>query len=117
MNFLTASAWVIQKADQRDNNGIWVDIFPFQPTCVKDDKWIFKPNFSLEYNDAAMPCTPNGPNYVMDEVTWSFADNESKLTIENETYLIERLDATSLVIFFSESVGGSVSETRITFRH
>ena len=117
MDFLTASAWVIQKGEERDNNDPWIDVFPFQAACIKDDKWIFKSNFSLEYNDAANPCSPNIPNQVLDEVTWSFADNESKLIIDGITYLIEQLDANSLIIFTSTTTGGGVSEARITFGH
>lgn len=117
MELLTQSPWVIQKAEEKTGNNPWVDAFPFWQACEKDDKWIFKTDFSLEMNDSSMPCGANSPNQIIDIVTWSFESNETKLMIDGMLSDIEVLNETSLIISASETIAGTTYYSRLTFGH
>ena len=114
---LTAREWVIQKFEEREITTPWADVFPFWSACEKDNKWIFKPDFGMELSESAIACSGSTPNAILDEVNWAFAENETKITIENNTYLIERLDETALIITISQVVNGITLQERITYEH
>ena len=114
---LTRNSWVIEKAEEKDGANSWVDTFPYWQACKKDDKWIFRSNFSMELNEAANACSGQVPNQILDIVTWAFAQNETKIRIEDVTFLIETLDENKLIISTSELSGGIQYQTKITFGH
>lgn len=117
MELLTRNDWVIQKAEEKTGNNPWIDAFPFWQACEKDDRWKFKPDFSLEINESTMPCGTNTPNQVLDIVLWSFENNETKLMIDGMFSDIEVLNETSLIISASETIGGTTFYSRLTFGH
>jgi hypothetical protein len=53
----------------------------------------------------------------MDTTTWAFVEGESKLKIENDTFTIEQLDGSTLVVSYTETVGGITSYTKVTLGH
>ncbi|HYC28149.1 MAG TPA: hypothetical protein VEB42_05020 [Chitinophagaceae bacterium] len=114
---ITASSWVIQKFEEKANNDPWTDNFPYFDECSKDDKWIFNKDLSLDMTEGANACTGNSSNEVLDSTTWMFMDNESKLMIENDTFVIEKLDENNLVISYSETTGGATYYTKVTLGH
>jgi hypothetical protein len=114
---LTSKAWVVVKAEEKSHTNPWVDVFPAWLPCEKDDKWIFKTDLSLEYNDAANPCSGNPPNHIIDIVTWAFAENETKLVIDGITLLIEKLENNTLILSSSETIGGIIHQSKVTLGH
>ena len=116
-SLLTDKSWIIQKAEEKDNNDPWIDVFPFWAACEQDNTWTFKTDMSLEYNESANACSPNSPNHVLDVVTWAFNSDESQLIVEDLTYKIEQLDVNTLVVSITETMGPVTSSRRITFKH
>jgi hypothetical protein len=114
---LTASSWVIVKFEEKENSSPWTDNFPSFDACSKDDKWIFKTNMSVDLTEGATACSGNSANEVLDSTTWAFVDNETKLKIENDTFTIDQLTESALVISYSESAGGMTFYTKITMGH
>ena len=114
---LTVKSWIVQKAEEKDNNDPWVDVFPYWAACEQDNTWNFKSDMSLEYNEAMTACSPNSPNQVLDIVTWAFNSNESQLIVEDLTYTIEQLDLNTLVVSITKTIGSVTSSRRITFKH
>jgi hypothetical protein len=117
LELLTRQDWKILKAEEKTGNNPWVDAFPYWQACEKDDRWKFKSDFSLEMNESTMPCGTNSPNQIIDIVTWSFQNNETKLLIDGTLSDIEVLNETSLIISASETIGGTTYYSRLTFGH
>jgi hypothetical protein len=117
MELLTQSPWVIVKYEEKVNNGSWQNTFPGFDACSKDDKWIFKTDLSVDFTEGNTACFGNTPNEVLDTVTWAFLDGESKLKIEDDTFIIEQLDATTLIFSISETISGDTYYTRVTMGH
>jgi hypothetical protein len=116
-DLLTGGAWIVQKAEENDNNGPFTDVFTLWASCDKDNTWHFKPDFSLVYNEGAMACGSNTSNQVLDIVTWVFAENESQIIADGITYSIGQLDANTLIISETEIAGAVTASRRTTFRH
>lgn len=116
-DLLTSRPWVIQKVEEKTNANPWGDSFPSWQACKKDDKWIFKTDFSLEYNEAANACSGSSPNLVLDIVTWAFSETETKLAIDGVIMTIEQLNDSMLIISASEVISGVTHQTRITLGH
>lgn len=114
---LTNREWVIQKYEEKEGSNPWINVFAYWSPCEKDNKWKFKPNFSMELNESAIACSGSTPDAVLDEVTWSFTENETKITIETNTYTIETLDETAFIIIFTKMISGITYQTKITFEH
>jgi len=114
---LTASSWMIVKFEEKENNGAWQNTFPLFDACSQDDRWIFKTNLSLDLTEGATACTGNSPNEVLDTTTWAFLENESKLQIETDAFVIEQLDESTMVISITESAGGVTYATKVTMGH
>lgn len=114
---LTARPWIVQKAEEKDPVTPWTDVFPLWAACDKDNTWRFKDDMSLEYNESFLACSPHFPNQVLDLVSWSFADNETKLIADGITYSIEQLDMNTLILFETTTIGGITSSKRISFNH
>lgn len=114
---LTKSAWMIVKYEEKENNGPWINTFPGFDACSKDDQWIFKTNFSVDYTEGTVACSGNTSNEVLDTTTWAFLEGESKLKIENDIFTIEQLDATTFVFSITETTGGITSYTKVTMGH
>ena len=114
---LTDRTWKVQKAEEKDNNDPWIDVYPYWAACDQDNLWVFKTDMSLEYNEAAVACSPNSPNQVLDVVTWAFTSDESQLIVEGLSYKIEQLDENTLVVSASETMGPVTSYSKVTFKH
>lgn len=116
-DLLTAKPWVIQKNETRENGGPWINVWPFEPACEQDDKWIFSNNMSVTLNTSALACSGELPNNNYDVLRWSFSNNETELVIDGITSKIVQLDENQLVIYASQTVGGDFVENRITYGH
>jgi hypothetical protein len=117
LDLLTANPWVIVKFEEKENNGPWTNTFPLVDACSRDDKWIFKTNFSVDLTEGLTACTGNAPNEVLESTTWAFVESEAKLKIEDDVFVIEQLDASTMIISISESAGGVTYSTKVTMGH
>lgn len=114
---LTKSAWVMVKYEEKANSGTWQDTFPGFDACSKDDKWIFKSNFSIDLTEGNTACSGNTANQVLDSTTWAFLENETKLQVEQDIFNIDQLDENTLIISYSETSSGVTYYTRVTLSH
>ena len=71
----------------------------------------------MELSEGANPCGTGTPNQIIDILTWSFYDNETKIIIENDTLTITQLDLNTLVLSSVNQFGSSVLQSRITYGH
>lgn len=117
-DLLTSKAWVIQKNElQQQPTDPWIDFWPFEPACERDNKWIFKKDLSLELNESVLPCNGNQANEVLDVLRWAFVNNEKEIDIDNVVFKIELLNENSLILSRSESISGMVSSLKMTYGH
>lgn len=114
---LTQTPWVMVKYEEKEGNGAWEDRFPENDECSKDDKWIFKTNFTVDITEGNNACTGSTPNEVLESASWSFVDGESKLQVAGQTANIDQLDGNTLIISFSENLGGITYYTKVTLAH
>lgn len=115
MSLLTDRAWVVTRFEERDAYDPWTNTYLYWDECEKDDLWIFRSDYSLEMNESYLSCGYNPPHSVLDEISWYFADNETKIIIDGVSYRIERLDAGTLIL--STTSPNLAYETRVTFKH
>lgn len=114
LSLLTAAPWVMSK-NEMTYNGITTDILPFQDPCERDDRWIFKTNRSLELNEGPSACDLSMPPYsIIDELRWTFTDNEAGIIIDGQQLVIDQLNQGSLQLSVSDPVAGSM---RLSFVH
>ena len=114
---LTAKAWVILKLEEKEGSGNWQDYFFLVEDCSKDDTWEFNTDKSLDLTEGNTACSGYSPNEIYDSTTWDFVDNESKLRIEDDVLLIEKLDESTLIISVQETSGGVTTYSKITMGH
>ncbi|HSK12861.1 MAG TPA: lipocalin family protein [Phnomibacter sp.] len=113
---LTQKAWMIEKYEEKVGSNAWVDEFPGTDACTKDDQYIFRANNTYEFNEGATKCDAADPQ-VFGSGNWSFKENETVLSLDSEDFKLDRLDGTNLVISAEETIGGTLYQIRITFRH
>lgn len=113
---LTQKTWLIQKFEEKAGSANWTDDFPSWDACSKDDQYIFRANNTYEFNEGATKCDPNDPQ-IFATGAWTFLENETKIRIGTDDFRIEQLDNSSLILSAQETVGGTLYQIRITFRH
>jgi hypothetical protein len=112
-DLLTQSPWVISKYEGKADMGVWTDYWQIEPPCEQDNKWIFKKNRSLEYNESSLACDGGTPNEILDIYNWNFLNNEATLQFDVFEFTIDKLDENELIISKSSAWG----EVRYTYRH
>ena len=112
---LTQKAW-IQSNQEIGIGGNWeVDPeFASLEACEKDDQIIFKTSKSIEVNEGTLKCEE--ATQVGTVGMWNLTDNDTKLTLNEETGSITQLDENVLIItgMADESTNANY---RITFKH
>lgn len=114
---LTAKEWIVEKIEERENQSAWEDIFPQFAPCLKDNRFKFKTNFTVEYNEGPVACAPNLPNQILETETWKFNTDETILITGGYENKILQLDANKLVVLTVETAGGITIETKTTYGH
>lgn len=112
---LTAKEWVVEKLEERENQGPWEDVFPFFEPCLKDNRFKFRTDFKVEYSEGPVACVPNSPNQVLETQKWSFNSDETVLITGGVENKILQLDTNKLVVLTVETSGGITTETRATY--
>lgn len=113
---LTQKEWLISKFEEKLNTSAYVDDFPNWTDCDKDDKYVFNTNNIVEVNEGATKCNTSDPQ-IISTSAWAFTVNETKITMNGDTYTIDQLDETTLVISGSLTVGTDTYYQRVSFRH
>ena len=111
-SLLTTGTWAMTAAvTDDDGDGIFeTDEFAAFDACFTDNIWTFNSNGSAVVDEGSTKCDPADPQ--VETGNWQMTNNETNLTIAGETYLIEQLDANTLILKLSH---GSNSSSRITF--
>lgn len=115
-SLLTAKAWKFIKIETKTDNLPWFDEIPFMPACERDDELLFKTDGSCLYSEGATKCNPMDSD-IIDEVRWSFVDNETKIDFDGGVFVIEKLDHTQFIISATETTGSHTSYVKYTLEH
>lgn len=89
-----------------------IDLYAQMPACEKDN--ILKVSSNGTYISDEGPTKCNAADPQTENGTWTFSSNETKLTIDTETFDIVSLSATSLVLtqaVAADPVGGTPAGT------
>ncbi len=118
MDLLTASAWKITDIQYKSGTGAWQSdpSFATSPTCQKDDQLVFKANNTYEFNEGPSKCTASDPQ-IFDTGAWAFQDNETKLLWGSDSFSIDELTETSLIISITDATTTPTLSYRIIFAH
>lgn len=103
MELITQSAWKLQTVGiDNDKNGT-VDLEDAIDACTKDDLTTFATNGTGVVDEGATKCDPLDPQTT--NFTWSFANNETELVYDGDTYKIFSLDESFIKIYFEGDLG------------
>lgn len=93
---LTSGTWKITSMmEDADGNGSYeTEFFTALPACYQDNYYIFKTSGQTELNEGASKCDPADPQ--IETGTWQFSQNETRLTIDGDEYIIDALTNTTL---------------------
>lgn len=80
------------------------ELFDFFEPCSKDDLLIFAANGTVTFDEGASKCNSDDPQ-IIDQSTWKFIDNETKVVIGTGAYAdtvqLTELSSTILKLNFS----------------
>lgn len=101
-------------------NGATQSIFSQQSVCDADDIYAFTANGSLTINEGATKCDPADPD-VKGTGTWAFGTNNTTLAISDnvngtQTFNIEKLSTTELVISDTATISGLLTKGTLYFK-
>lgn len=84
-----------------------VDLYAQLQACEKDNIIKVQSNGTYTLDEGATKCNPTDPQ-IVETGNWSFASNETKLTIMGETFDIVSLSATTLTLKQDVAAGGGL---------
>ena len=90
-----------------------VDILGQVPACEKDNILKVQSNGTYTEDEGPTKCSPTDPQ-IASTGTWSFSNNDTKLTIIGETFDIVSLTATTLTLKRDVAAGGGLPAGTIT---
>lgn len=110
---LTANNWVMTALVASTPGENDKDLFSILPDCIKDDFIKYNSNFTILFDDGATKCDPSDPQTT--NGVWSFNSDETILTMDGEPQKIETLNATVLILSYTEDVGGKTKTYTTTY--
>jgi hypothetical protein len=81
--------------------------------CERDDLLVLRTNMTYEENEGASKCDPAHPQ-IIDEGTWAWQENETKVAIDGMVGTIVQLDDNTLQVTTPLS---STTSLRVTYSH
>lgn len=90
----SSKEWLIQ--DYVDVGVNWSS----QPTCVRDDAWVFFSNGDMQQNEGISKCAPGDPQIYVNGL-WQLNESTNILTLIRDTtmsWTVDQLTANTLVI-------------------
>lgn len=111
-DMLTSGSWKITAAvTDSDGDGTYeTNEFTDFPSCLTDNIWTFNTNGSAAMDEGPTKCDP--ADSQVQTSSWQLTNNETNLSFEGDTYLVEQLDANTLILKLSF---GSNSSSKVTF--
>jgi hypothetical protein len=111
-DLLTSGTWAMTAAvSDDDGDGTFeTNEFADFESCFTDNIWTFNSNGSAAVDEGPTKCDPADSQVVT--ANWQMTNNETNLTLDGDTYLIEQLDATTLILKMSY---GFNSSSKVTF--
>ena len=114
---ITERDWRASKIEEKENSNPWINQLDGQAVCVTDDRYIFRTNNTYEINEGPTKCNP-ADDQIYDTGSWSLGDNETKfIWLFGVAFTIDKLDESTLIISYSQTVGGDTQSIRFTFVH
>lgn len=97
---LTQTAWKYELHGLDENNNGVIDASENDmPYCQSDDVFNFSSNGTGVYLSGDLQCAPDDSTT---NFTWSFANNETQLTIFTFTQTISKLDDNTLEVYYED---------------
>lgn len=113
---LTKSNWILTNNETKVGaGGTWGSNYQGIYDCKKDDLLKFNTDKAGVADEGATKCNTTDPQSV--PFSWTFGDNETKLTFQNFTASIDVLTETSLVITYTDNYFTPARYNRLSFRH
>lgn len=91
------------------------NVFPVEEPCIKDDHTTFFPNGTGELDEGPTKCSPDDPQTI--PITWSFNQNESKITVQNVQYIVDKLTEDQLIVKEVVAISSDSYTHTVTFEH
>ncbi|MEJ8844218.1 hypothetical protein WG954_17625 [Lacibacter sp. H375] len=112
---ITEKSWIVSNDEYRvGTNPNWTSEYVNYSACEKDDFLKFEANNTGVANAGALKC---GAEPQTLPFNWSFTDSETKLSLQGESYKIEQLTESTLVISYEDNSVSPIEYYRLTFRH
>jgi hypothetical protein len=83
------------------------DLYAQLQACEKDNILKMSSNGTYTLDEGATKCAPTDPQ-IVETGSWSFSNNETKITVMSETFDIVSLSATTLVLKQDVAAGGGI---------
>jgi hypothetical protein len=90
--------------------------FTSMSACDKDNITLFKTDATFEVNEGATKCNAADPQVVYTG-TWAFQNNETTISVLGQSAGVEQLTEATLVITYSDTIGGTTYYYRETYVH
>lgn len=111
---LTTGSWKI-KSFVGISGATRVDLLATQDECYKDNLYSFKTDKTLVVDEGAQKCDENDDQSYT--TTWSFSDNESKITVDEEISSIVSLTTSEFKVSSTVTENGQTYTYEMTFGH
>lgn len=111
-DLLTSGTWKMTAAstDQDGDGTFETDEYAGLGTCFTDNIWTFNSNGSVAVDEGATKCDPSDSQVTTGQ--WQLINNQSTLVLEGDTYTVQQLDASTLIL--TQSFGTS-SSSKVIF--
>lgn len=111
-DMLTSGTWKITAAvTDADGDGTFeTNEYASFDACFTDNIWSFNTNGSAVMDEGPTKCDPTDSQVQTD--SWQLTNNETNLSFAGDTYLVEQLDANTLILKLSY---GANSSSKVTF--
>lgn len=111
-DMLTSGTWKLTAAvTDADGDGTFeTNEYATFDACFTDNIWSFNTNGSAVMDEGPTKCDPADSQVQTD--SWQLTNNETNLSFAGDTYLVEQLDASTLILKLSY---GASSSSKVTF--
>lgn len=109
-------AYTVDPAVDWDGDGTKeTNVYAVEEPCIKDDRTTFFPNGTGELDEGPTKCNDNDPQTI--PITWSFNQNESKITVQNVQYIVDKLTESQLIVKEIVAISSDSYTHTVTFEH
>ena len=118
---ISASPWIVSAGTVSPGmpygeGNLITDLFSMSEPCEKDDETIFKADGTGSQNEGATKCDPQG-GQELGAFTWSFNATETELIKDGDTFGLEELSETNMVVTTILIEDGTSYTVTSTFGH